>query len=714
MTKKQKGAVMVRTSAARPKVIASRCLMIFTAIFFSLLLSKPTHAGDIAPLVFFSDHALPPYEFLEDGKPKGANVDLAHAIGISLGRPVEVRLLPWAEAQKKLLANKGFALTMLGKTEEREPYFDFSGGTLPVAFALFVRAGDEARFVTNNLDGKRIGVIGGGLPESYITSEHPKAIRVTVSDGVEGARQLLRGNIEALAANEWSQLYLLRELNISGITSLTPFVHRTGNIAVRDGDAELLAQIDGALAAIKESGEFDQIIDRWSNKRVHLFSATTIQRVIAGLVGTAFLLLLLAAIAMRLRLQKRALAREVAERRKAEQEREQLVTALRQRERDLENSDRQKDVFISTMAHELRNPLAAIKYAAEMQRVLSNAATLHSTRTVIERQVAQLVHLVDDLMDVGRITTGKVHLHKSIFNLTDAIESVVESHRARIDGAPLHLSVELPSTPLLVDGDVTRLTQVVSNLLDNAIKYSRPRGHIWVKAQHEGDTIRLIVRDDGTGIPPRMLQQIFDMFSQVDHEQGRKQDGLGIGLALVRKFVELHDGTVTAYSDGEGMGASVVVTLPAAADADGNAMSGNQSIQPVATQARPLRLVIVEDNVDNAQSLKLLLEDIQYEVVIAHDGLQGIELAEKLCPDALIIDIGLPDMSGYEVARIVRGSVWGSTTPLIALTGWGQESDREKSRKAGFDRHFTKPVSLVELQSALDELIKQEKIPATI
>lgn len=701
---------MIHMSSTDANGIVSRALLIFSTIFFLLLISTPSYASATDPLVFFGDQALPPYEFLEDGRPRGANVDLAHAVGRALGRPVEVRLLPWAEAQKKLLSGEGHALTMLGKTEEREPYFDFSKETLPVAFSLFVRAGDDARIDMNNLAGKRIGVITGGLPQTHIGATHPNAIRVPVTNGVEGSRLLLRGNIDALAANQWSQLYLLRELNISGITSLAPFVQRTGNIAVRNGDTKLLGQIDRAIAAIKESGEFDQIIDRWSSSRVHLFSATTIQRAIAGSIAAVLFLLFLTAITIRLRSQKQALSREVTERRIVEQEREQIVVALRQRERDLEESDRQKDEFISTMAHELRNPLAAIQYAIEMQRVLPDTAVLHKNREVIERQVAQLVQLVDDLLDVSRITSGKVHLRKRIINIADAVESAVESHRNRIDEAALQLRTNLPPTPLLIDGDITRLTQVISNLIDNAIKYGRPSGHIWITAQRQGDEVQLTVRDDGMGIPPQMLQRVFDMFAQVNQAQGRPQDGLGIGLALVRKFVELHGGTVSAHSEGQGKGTSVVVTLPAAADEGGRGPSVSTHPAPDASRAKSTTLIIIEDNFDNAQMLKQLLEAMQYEVMIADNGQEGIELAEKMRPDALIIDIGLPDISGLEVARIVRRTEWGHKLPLIALTGWGQESDREQSRQAGFDRHFTKPASLDELHSALEALIKQAKV----
>lgn len=710
---------MARTSSTGAAPKASRARMVFSAIVLFVSFSGTLRAAP-EPLVFFGDQALPPYEFLEDGKPKGANVDLARAIGVLLGRPVEIHLMHWMQAQQKLLAGEGHALTMLGKTDEREVNFDFTAPTLPVAFALFVRAGDEGRFGANNLAGKRIGVIAGGLPESYLGITHPQAIRVTVTNGVEGTQMLLRGSIDALAANQWSQLYLLRDLNISGITSLTPFIERTGNIAVRNGDAALLQQIEGALADLKESGEFDRIIDRWSSKRVHLFSDEYVQRVVLGVFAASLLLLFLAAVAIRLKMQKKALAHEIAERQKAEQEREQVVAALRQRERDLEESDRKKDEFISTMSHELRNPIAAIQYAVEMLRVLSDAAAQRNAREVIERQVAQLVHLVDDLLDVSRIATGKIRLRKGIVNLTEAIEKAVESHRARMDRASLRLSLDLPSAPLRVNGDATRLTQVIANLVDNAVKYGRPFGNIWIGAQRDGDAIALTVRDDGIGIPTESLPRVFDMFSQVDQERGRREDGLGIGLALVRKLVELHGGSVTVQSDGEDKGTTVVVKLPAAGDdaCSGSGMSDSAVFQPEGPQPRAVNITIVEDNVDNAQTLKLLLESLGYDITLAYDGLEGVAVAEKTAADVMIVDIGLPDISGLEVARIVRRTSWGSRLPLIAVTGWGQENDREQSRQAGFDRHFTKPVQLVELQNALLELLqeaeKQEKTRARL
>lgn len=284
------------------------------------LLSAPVPASASEPLVFLGDRDLPPYEFLEDGEPRGANVDLARAIGRVLGRPVEIRLMDWADAQAKLRAGEGHALTMFGQTEEREATHDFTQTTFPVTFALFVRADEAGGFAAGTrLEGRRVGATRGGLARQYIAANHPEATLVLVDDRVQGTRKLLRGEIDALASNAWAERHVLRDLNVTGVAELPAFVRRTGNIAVRNGESALLAEIDGAVSALKASGEFDAIIDRWSRVRVHLLPDWVVRSAAAGGAAALLGLAALGLLSWRLSAGKRALASEVVDRARTEE-----------------------------------------------------------------------------------------------------------------------------------------------------------------------------------------------------------------------------------------------------------------------------------------------------------------------------------------------------------------------------------------------------------
>jgi CheY-like chemotaxis protein len=366
----------------------------------------------------------------------------------------------------------------------------------------------------------------------------------------------------------------------------------------------------------------------------------------------------------------------------------------------LREADRRKDEFLATLAHELRNPLAPIRNALEIQRrVGEDRARVEQARGVMERQLEQLVRLIDDLLDVSRITRGKLELRLEPIELTAVIHSAVEANRGLIDARRQQLIVTPASEPVHMYADQTRLAQVFQNLLNNASKYTPENGTIWLTVTPEREEIQISVRDTGMGIPPDMLRHVFEMFAQVNRPLEREQDGgLGIGLTLVKRLVEMHGGQVMASSDGAGRGSEFVVRLPRAARSVAQAVPDNGDSTPKSARRR---ILVADDNRESADSLGLMLELMGNEVHIARDGDEAVRLAEVVHPEVAVLDIGMPRVNGYEAARSIRAYPWGREVLLIALTGWGQQSDKQRSREAGFDHHLVKPVALDKLNDVL-------------
>ena len=382
-------------------------------------------------------------------------------------------------------------------------------------------------------------------------------------------------------------------------------------------------------------------------------------------------------------------------------ERKQLEDNLRVLAANLSENDRRKNEFLATLAHELRNPLAPMSNMLEVvKRADGNANVLKRAHETIERQLDQMVRLVDDLLDLNRITHDRLELRRSEVELSSVIEQAVEVARPLIDAAGHHLSVELPGEPIYLNADRTRLAQVFGNLLNNSSKYTRPKGTISLTAKRTGDEVVVTVQDNGPGIPPDKLDSIFDMFMQVERTAERSQGGLGIGLTLVKRLVEMHDGSIEARSDGEGMGSEFVVRLPILSGPLIVAGDGSGVTQ----KSVPRRVLIVDDNRDSADSLALLLELTHNEIYLAHDGVEALEAIETHRPEVVLLDIGLPKLDGHEVCRRVREQPWGKDIVIIALTGWGQEDDRRKSKEAGFNGHLVKPVDYDQLLELLSDL----------
>jgi PAS domain S-box-containing protein len=376
------------------------------------------------------------------------------------------------------------------------------------------------------------------------------------------------------------------------------------------------------------------------------------------------------------------------------------LTLRIQAEESLKQADRRKDEFLATLAHELRNPLAPLRNSVNILHLTAadDPATARLCETM-ERQVTHLVRLVDDLLEVSRITRGKIELRKERLELAAVTRNAVETSRPLIDSSGVQLAISLPQEPIIVDGVPVRLGQVFANLLNNAAKYTNQGGQIWFTARREGEEAVISIRDTGIGIPPDVVPKVFDMFMQVDGATTRAQGGLGIGLTLVRSLVELHDGTVTARSEGPGAGSEFIVRLPVAVD---QPRSTSQPSSTEATGAAPSRRVlVVDDNVDSAATLGTLLRYLGADVHVVNDGAAALIAMERIPPDVVLLDIGMPGMDGFEVARRIRQrSEWNNVT-LIALTGWGQEDDRRRTRQAGFDHHVVKPADIASLQSLL-------------
>ena len=375
--------------------------------------------------------------------------------------------------------------------------------------------------------------------------------------------------------------------------------------------------------------------------------------------------------------------------------------ALIASEAALREADYRKDVFLATLSHELRNPLAPIRNAARLLEAptLSNDE-LQRSRLIISRQVRHMASLLDDLLDVSRITRGVLTLKKEIVGLRGLFEAAVETARPAIDAKHHTLNVEWPSELVQIEADPVRLTQVVTNLLTNAAKYTDLEGQITLGCRTEDRTVVVYVRDTGIGLAPDTLTKVFEMFSQVapkDHVDG----GLGIGLALVKGLVELHGGRVEARSAGLARGSEFIVYFPDSL-VDPAASPGSAADDgPAQPQPRALRVLIADDNRDSAESLGMLLELSGHEVYVAHDGVGALALAADKLPDAVLLDIGMPGMNGYEVAAAIRREPWGTDMTLIAITGWGQEDNKRMARDAGFDHHLTKPMDSLVLESIL-------------
>jgi PAS domain S-box-containing protein len=364
------------------------------------------------------------------------------------------------------------------------------------------------------------------------------------------------------------------------------------------------------------------------------------------------------------------------------------LTDRKRAEMALKEADRRKDEFLATLSHELRSPLAPLRTALEVLRIAAaDPALAEKARLTMERQLAHLVRLTDDLLDVSRIAQNKVELRRERVDVRDALHNAAEAMWPVIDTHGHTLRMDVPSQPVWVVADATRLAQVFSNLLNNAAKYTPRGGRIQVTANLEDDHVRIVVADSGVGIPPKLLPRIFDMFTQLPGERDRVHGGLGIGLTLAKRLVERHSGTIEARSDGPGLGSQFIVTLPLSEARETVAVE--PAIVPLVSPTG-CRVLVAEDDRDAAEMMTAMLRYKGHDVRTAADGVQAAEIAFGFRPQIAFVDIGMPRMDGYEAARRIRAAL-GATVTLVALTGWGMDEDKRRSREAGFDHHVTKP-----------------------
>jgi signal transduction histidine kinase/CheY-like chemotaxis protein len=379
-----------------------------------------------------------------------------------------------------------------------------------------------------------------------------------------------------------------------------------------------------------------------------------------------------------------------------------MLAEIGRAEDALRTADRQKDEFLATLAHELRNPLAPIRHAASISR-MPNATEeqLKRAQKIIERQVAHMSRLLDDLLEVSRITRGKLELRKERLKLKDSLLAAVETVRPLIESRGHILTMEVPSESIYVNADPVRLEQIFSNLLSNAAKYTDAGGQIRVQAELGKENVIVTVQDNGIGISPELLPQLFEMFSQATTALERSEGGLGIGLSLARGLMLLHGGTIEARSPGLGKGSEFIITLPLAhVEPTGNPEPASPTGAPVIDPKR-LRVLVADDNQDNADSCTMLLQMSGHEVRTAYSGGEALLITSKFDPQVIILDIGMPDMNGYQVAGQIRAAKGGEAIVLIAVTGWGQTEDKRKALAAGFDHHLTKPVDFEALQTLI-------------
>jgi signal transduction histidine kinase/ActR/RegA family two-component response regulator len=392
-----------------------------------------------------------------------------------------------------------------------------------------------------------------------------------------------------------------------------------------------------------------------------------------------------------------------------EERQRQLVLEIGERSRaeeQLREADRRKDEFLAMLAHELRNPLAPLSNALQLWSIAEKEGTqdpaeMNSLRAMMRRQVDQMTRLIDDLLDVSRINRGTIQLRIARVDVGAVLSEAIDAQKSLAEVSGQDLKRDIPADPLLVEGDATRLVQIFGNVLHNAIKFTPPGGRIAVAAQLAGAEVIIRIRDTGCGIPAPMLTQIFEMFEQVDQSLGRAHGGLGIGLTLVKRLVELHRGTIVARSEGLGKGSEFVIRFPALRPEPDAAESKPGEAPPPKKQAALHRILVVDDVKASAETLTMLLRVLGHDVVMANDGKTALELAAQSRPDTIFLDIAMPEMNGYEVARRIRATPALKEVVIVALTGYGQEEDRRRAKEAGFDYHVTKPASVAGLREIL-------------
>jgi PAS domain S-box-containing protein len=530
-------------------------------------------------------------------------------------------------------------------------------------------------------------VIGAAKIARDITARKraDEALRVSERGRHEAAERLALA-VTAASLGDWSwdaatdtMVFSSRAAAIFGLPSSSKLTRTDLQALIHDEDRERAqAEVDRSIAGHTQH-EVEYRLIRPSGEQVWISSKGRAQYHADGTTSGIF-----------------GVVQDITERKRLEQE-------LWQRAEELADADRKKDEFIALLAHELRNPLAPIRAGLHLLKLgVADASAHERARAMMDRQLSHMVRLIDDLLDVSRITTHRLHLQKKPVLLADVVTHALEAVGPAMQAAGHTLDVSLPELPVVLDADLTRLAQVFGNLLSNSAKYTPHGGQISLRAEVQGHEIVVTVRDTGIGIPAHALPGVFEMFSQVDRNVERGTGGLGIGLALVRGLVETHGGAVRAESPGPGQGSTFTVILPIYGE-DALAPATPPTVEAFALPARR-KVVIADDSVDGAEAMAELLEALGNEAHIAHDGISVVELVERVRPQLVLMDVGMPGQNGLDATRQIREQPWGQQMTIIALTGWGQEADRQRSHKAGCDGHLVKPVDFPKIEKLLREL----------
>ncbi|HEU4385057.1 MAG TPA: transporter substrate-binding domain-containing protein [Anaeromyxobacteraceae bacterium] len=632
-------------------------------------------------IVVGGDADYPPYEFLDqNGQPAGYNVDLTRAIARQLGVAVDIQLGPWARTRARLEQGGLDLVQGMFYSAQRDEVLSFSPPHAIVQHAIVARRGSAELRDMSSLADKSILLMAGDILHDLALGQGYGKHVLAVATQEEALRRLAAGEgdcalVARVPALYWIERNRWRNLVVSG----EPVLAAEYGYAVRKGNDALLSAFAEGLAAVKKTGEYRAIQTRWLGpyQEVPIGFWTIAGYALLGAIPLAGLLLGSV-------LWSRSLRRQVQRR----------TEELRAANARLVEADQRKSEFLAMLSHELRNPLAPIRNSVYLlDHAPAGGEQGARARDVIRRQTRHLTRLVDDLLDVTRISQGKIELRRFRIDARGVVSRSCDDHRSVFDQHGVALSVAVPGAPVWIEADATRIAQVVGNLLQNAAKYTPEGGSATVSVAATAGLAEIRVADDGVGIAPDLLPHVFEPF--VQHQAGleRAQGGLGLGLALVKGFAELHGGSVRAASGGPSRGSEFVVTLPLAPAGD---RTGAAPV-PAAASAAPRLVLVVEDYLDSAQALADVLALHGHDVHIATNGRAGAARARELKPDVVLCDIGLPDMNGYEIARALRSDRELRSTFLIALSGYAQAEDTRRAAEAGFDAHLAKPADVEEL-----------------
>ncbi len=667
----------------------------------------------------------PPFALVTpEGKADGFAVDLLKATAETMGREVSFRVGPWHVIKQDLAKGRLDVLPLVARTRERAKVYDFSIPYLSMHGAMVVRKGDKRIDHASDLTDKKVMVMQGDIAEEYVKQRHLSEHLITSISVEKGLERLASGEGDVMVVQTLAARKLIRKLGLDLEIVGDPLPnYQDFCFAVRTGDKELLAILNEGLALVTADGTLQRLREHWLGPIIEkptipwqqIIATIVISLLVAGAIFWLWQRTLVMQVTRRtaqLGEANRRLAEEITERKLVEADlyrhREHLEDLVAKRTMALQEADRHKDEFLAMLGHELRNPLASVRNAIEVMSLwpVVGKERVRWACDLIERQTSHLTRLVDDLLDMSRISRGQIKLQRQSLDLRQIISQSVEAARPQIETKQIRLNTDLPEHALWIDADPVRITQAMGNLLNNAAKFTDPGGQIDIELSARNGNALVCVRDNGIGINSDLLPQVFELFTQGELSLDRSQGGLGLGLTLVKRLVEMHGGQVTARSLGTDQGSEFCITLPKLAEtSDMETTETQHSSVPV--PSKPLRILVVDDNPDATESLRVLLEAIGHRVETAADGPAALAELDQFSPEVVLLDVGLPQMDGFEVAGRIRARFPKGKLLLVAITGYGQEEDRRRSKAAGFDHYLTKPASLADLQMVLS--IEQER-----